>query len=75
MEKELLSWCFRCHRQFEEFGEVLKFGKIYPACRVKYIDGTEKYLPEQKEIVEALCKNCMIEVNSKKFDARSFKET
>ena len=66
--KELLSWCFRCHREFEEMGEVLKWGKHYPACRVKHIDGTEELLAESMEIVEAICKECMVDVNSKNFD-------
>ena len=68
MEKELLSWCHRCHRKFEEMGEILKWGKHYPACRVKHIDGTEENLPESMEIVEAICKSCMVEVNSNKFE-------
>ena len=67
-EKELLSWCFRCHRKFEEIGEVLKWGKHYPACRVRHVDGTEEILPESMEIVEAVCKDCMVEINRKKFD-------
>ena len=75
MNKELLSWCFRCHRKFEEMGEVLKWGKHYPACRVKHIDGTEENLPESMEIIEAICKECMVEVNRKRFDTRTSKET
>jgi len=70
MKEELLSWCFRCHRKFEEMGEVLKWGKHYPACRVKHIDGTEENLPESMEIIEAICKDCMVEVNRKKYDER-----
>lgn len=70
-KEELLSWCFRCHRKFQEMGEVLKWGKHYPTCRLKHIDGTEENLPESVEIVEAICKECMVEVNRKKFDERT----
>ncbi len=70
MKEELLYFCVRCHRKFEEFGEILKWGKHYPAMRVKHVDGTEEILPETLEIVEALCKKCMVEVNSKKFDSK-----
>jgi len=68
MDKKILRYCVRCHREFEEMGEVLKWGKYYPACQIKHIDGREEFHPDTWEIVEALCKDCMVEVNSKKFD-------
>ena len=51
--------------------EVLKWGKHYPACRVKHIDGTEENLPESMEIIEAVCKNCMVEINKIKKECKS----
>lgn len=67
-EKPILSWCSRCHMKFVPLGEVLVWGKLYPAMEVKKPNGQIEFLPETVEIVKALCEKCMIEFNSKKFD-------
>ena len=35
---------------------------------LSFFYGTEENLPESMEIIEAICKECMVEINSKKFD-------
>jgi hypothetical protein len=66
--KPMLSFCARCHRKFVPLGEVLVWGKKYPEMRVRFISGKEETLPETVEIVKALCEECMVEYNKKKFD-------
>ena len=73
MSEEKLSFCSRCHKRFEEMGEVLEWGKFYPASQVKHLDGRKEFIPDTWEIRKALCKSCMAEVNSKKFDKENNK--
>lgn len=68
MEKQILSFCARCHRKFQPLGEVLEWGKKYPEMRVKHINGEEEFMPETVEIRKAICEECMVEFNKKKFD-------
>lgn len=35
---------------------------------LSFFYGTEENLPESMEIIEAICKECMVEINSSKFD-------
>lgn len=68
MEKEILSFCTRCHLRFQEMGEVLEYGKFYPGGWVRRDTGEQETRPDTWEIKKALCKKCMVEVNSKIFD-------
>ena len=67
-KEEILYFCSRCHLKFQVMGEVLEWGKTYPAYTIKSKDGTIENRPENREIKKALCKTCMIEVGKSNFD-------
>jgi hypothetical protein len=67
--KKQLCRCSRCHR-VRPVGEVLEKGKHYPACTLKYKDGTTRKQPESWEIKRCLCVECMVEFNKKDYDRR-----
>lgn len=58
IEEKRIRFCSRCGIEYPVLGKVLKWGKYYPAFEVKNVKGEIKKYPEDKEIVEAVCRDC-----------------
>jgi len=59
---KMLRCCSRCGEEWGVLGRVLQWGKYYPTMTFKKADGTIGEIPADKEIKEALCKQCSKEL-------------
>jgi len=66
MEDKIIRFCNRCGREYPILGRVLKWGEYYPGFTVKK-EGEIKEYPEDREIKEAICRDCAKELYDKRF--------